>query len=81
MARGGRGGIGGSGIFGGVGIGTGIVCDSKDTSAYCTFTKIVSVIVNLFIVILILYFAYQWLKSVSPKSIFSGGSGVRPRFV
>ena len=78
MARGGRGGIGGSGIFGGVG--TGIVCDSKDTSAYCTFTKIVSVIINLFIVGMILYFVYQWLKSVSPKSIFSGG-GVRPRFV
>lgn len=79
MARGGRGGIGGSGIFGGVG--TGIVCDSKDTSAYCTFTKIVSVIINMFIVGMILYFVYQWLKSVSPKSIFSGGSGVRPRFV
>ena len=78
MARGGRGGIGGSGIFGG--IGTGIVCDSKDTSAYCTFTKIVSVIINMFIVGMILYFVYQWLKSVSPKSIFSGG-GVRPRFV
>jgi len=78
MARGGRGGIGGSGIFGGVG--TGIVCDSKDTSAYCTFTKIVSVIINMFIVGMILYFVYQWLKSVSPKSIFSGG-GVRPRFV
>ena len=78
MARGGRGGIGGSGIFGGVG--TGIVCDSKDTSAYCTFTKIVSVIINLFIVGMILYFVYQWLKSVSPKSIFSGG-GIRPRFV
>lgn len=77
MARG-RGGIGGSGIFGGVG--TGIVCDSKDTSAYCTFTKIVSVIINMFIVGMILYFVYQWLKSVSPKSIFSGG-GVRPRFV
>ena len=78
MARGGRGGIGGSGIFGGVG--TGIVCDSKDTSAYCTFTKIVSVIINMFIVGMILYFVYQWLKSVSPKSIFSGG-GIRPRFV
>ena len=80
MARGGRGGTGGSGIFGGVGIGTGIVCDSKDTSAYCTFTKIVSVIINMFIVGMILYFVYQWLKSVSPKSIFSGG-GVRPRFI
>ena len=78
MARG----RGGSGIFGGVGIGTGIVCDSKDTSAYCTFTKIVSVIVNLFIVGMILYFAYNWLKSVSPKSIFSGGGGgARPRFI
>ena len=60
MARG-RGGIGGSGIFGGVGIGTGIVCDSKDESMYCSFTKIVSVIVNLFIVCLILYFVFKWL--------------------
>jgi hypothetical protein len=76
MARG-RGGIGGSGIFGGVGIGTGIVCDSKDNSAYCSFTKIVSVIINLFIVCLILYFVFNWLKtyigSGSGKSIFSGG--------
>ncbi len=71
MARG-RGGIGGSGIFGGVGIGTGIVCDSKDNSAYCSFTKIVSVIINLFIVCLILYFVFSWLKSHIGKSIFSG---------
>ena len=72
-----RGGIGGSGIFGGVGIGTGIVCDSKDNSAYCSFTKIVSVIINLFIVCLILYFVFNWIKahigSGSGKSIFSGG--------
>jgi hypothetical protein len=53
-------GYGGSGIFGGVF--TGIVCDSKDNSAYCSFTKIVSVIINLFIVGMILYFAYQWLN-------------------
>jgi hypothetical protein len=77
MAKG-RGGIGGSGIFGGVGIGTGIVCDSKDNSAYCSFTKIVSVIINLFIVGMILYFAYQWLKVGFANSGFSkmlrGGS-------
>jgi hypothetical protein len=30
-----RGGIGGSGIYGGVG--AGVVCDSKDTSMYCSF--------------------------------------------
>lgn len=64
MARG-RGGIGGSGVFGGVGVGTGIVCDSKDTSAYCTFTKIVSVIINLFIVGLILYFVINWIAASS----------------
>ena len=71
-------GYGGSGIFGGVGIGTGIVCDSKDNSWYCSFTKIVSVIINLFIVCLILYFAYQWLKVGFANSGFSkmlrGGS-------
>jgi hypothetical protein len=53
MARRRGGGIGGSGIYGGVG--SGVVCDSKDTSMYCTFTKIVSVIMNLFIVGFILY--------------------------
>lgn len=74
MARG-RGGIGGSGVFGGVGVGTGIVCDSKDTSAYCTFTKIVSVIVNLFIVGLILYFVINWIASSSfVRKVFKGGS-------
>jgi hypothetical protein len=62
MAKG-RGGIGGSGIFGGVGIGTGIVCDAKDNSWYCSFTKIVSVIINLFIVCLILYFVYNWVST------------------
>ena len=70
----GRGGIGGSGIFGVVG--TGVVCDSKDDSMYCSFIKIVSVIMNLFIVCLILYFVFNWLKSYigsgSGKSIFSG---------
>jgi hypothetical protein len=74
MAKG-RGGIGGSGIFGGVGIGTGIVCDSKDNSAYCSFTKIVSVIINLFIVCLILYFVFNWVSTtVFRKGIRGGGS-------
>ena len=74
MAKG-RGGIGGSGIFGGVGIGTGIVCDSKDNSAYCSFTKIVSVIINLFIVGLILYFVFNWVSTtVFRKSVRGGGT-------
>ena len=77
MAKG-RGGIGGSGIFGGVGIGTGIVCDSKDNSWYCTFTKIVSVIINLFIVCLILYFVFNWVSTtVFRKSVRGGGSLTR----
>ena len=54
-------GSGGSGIFGGVF--TGIVCDSKDNSWYCSFTKIVSVIINLFIVCLILYFVFNWIST------------------
>lgn len=74
MARG-RGGIGGSGVFGGVGVGTGIVCDSKDTSAYCTFTKIVSVIINLFIVGLILFFVINWIAASSfGRKVFRGGN-------
>lgn len=74
MARG-RGGIGGSGIFGGVGVGTGIVCDSKDNSWYCSFTKIVSVIINLFIVCLILYFVFNWVSTaVFRKGVRGGGS-------
>ena len=76
MARG-RGGIGGTGIFGGVGIGTGIVCDSKDDSTYCSFIKIVSVIVNLFIVCLILYFVFTPLKIENRTfSIFKGAVSV-----
>jgi len=70
-----RGGIGGSCVFGGVGVGTGIVCDSKDTSAYCTFTKIVSVIINLFIVGLIVYFVISWIAASSfGRKMFRGGS-------
>jgi hypothetical protein len=73
MARRGRGGIGGSGIYGGVG--SGVVCDSKDTSMYCTFTKIVSVIMNLFIVGFIFYFVIQWIMSSSfGRKMFRGGS-------
>ena len=73
MAKG-RGGIGGSGIFGGVGIGTGIVCDAKDNSWYCSFTKIVSVIINLFIVCLILYFVYNWVSTMVFRKGIRGGS-------
>ncbi len=77
MAKG-RGGIGGSGIFGGVGVGTGIVCDSKDNSWYCSFTKIVSVIINLFIVGLILYFVFNWVSTrVFRKGVRGGGSLTR----
>jgi hypothetical protein len=73
MARKGGGGIGGSGIYGGVG--TGVVCDSKDTSMYCSFIKIVSVIMNLFIVGFILYFVIQWIMASSfGKKMFRGGS-------
>jgi len=75
MARRGRGGggIGGSGVYGGVG--AGVVCDSKDTSMYCSFIKIVSVIMNLFIVCFVLYLVFQWIVASSfGRKMFRGGS-------
>lgn len=54
----GGGGIGGSGIFGGIGVGSGVLCDSKDNSYYCSFIKIVTVITYILSLILIFYFVY-----------------------
>ncbi len=54
----GGGGIGGSGIFGGIGVGSGVICDSKDNSYYCSFIKIVTVITYILSLILIFYFVY-----------------------
>lgn len=68
-----------SGIFGGVF--TGIVCDSKYNSAYCSFTKIVSVIINLFIVGLILYFVYNWVSTTVFVAEGSGHKGTGPNII
>ena len=65
MARGGNGGIGGSGIFGG--IGTVVQCSASDNSIYCSLAKFVNM---LFMILLLLYisyfalsFAYSFYKS------------------
>jgi hypothetical protein len=59
----GRGGIGGGRLFGGVGIGAGVVCDSKDTSFYCNFVKFMTVIIYLFFLFVILSFAYNFFAT------------------
>jgi len=55
------GGIGGSGIYGG--IGAGVVCDSKDTSYYCMFIKFVTVIIYICFLIIIFGWAYSYLST------------------
>lgn len=67
----GRGGIGGSGIFGGVGVGAGVVCNSTDPSMYCTFIKFVTVVMYVAILLFILNLAYNYFTSKSMR----GGNG------
>jgi hypothetical protein len=69
----GRGGIGGSGIFGGVGVGAGVVCNSTDTSMYCTFIKFVTVVMYVAILLFLLNIAYNYFTSKSMRG--GGGSG------
>ena len=59
MARS-SGGIGGSGIFGGVG--TVVQCDAEDKGMYCTAAKLVNVFIWLLILFFILKFAFEFLK-------------------
>jgi hypothetical protein len=55
-----RGGIGGSGVFGLVG--TTVNCKAEDNSAYCTFAKIMNVILWLFILYGLFLLAREFLK-------------------
>ena len=50
-----NGGIAGSGIFGNIGLGTMIHCDANDSSLYCSFMKVINVIMIIFGLLLILY--------------------------
>ena len=63
------GGIGGSGIFGGIGLGTVIQCKAEDTSYYCNFMKFMNVLFMFITLIVILYFI--WTLFISP--LFSKG--------
>ena len=69
----GRGGIGGSGIFGGVGIGAGVVCDSKDHSFYCNFVKFMTVIIYLMVLYFILSFVYNFFMTTKMGRRLFGG--------
>lgn len=53
-----NGGILGSGIFGF--FGTTIKCDSTDTSMYCNIMKLFNLLLVIFIVSYIIYFAYLY---------------------
>jgi len=65
------GGIGGSGIYGG--IGAGVVCDSKDTSFYCMFIKFVTVIIYLCLLYIIFSTVYNFFKTTKlGRRIFGG---------
>ena len=68
----GRGGIGGSGIYGG--IGAGVMCNATDPSMYCTFIKFVTVILYAFILFYLLSLAYNYFTSKSMRG-GNGGSG------
>lgn len=61
MARG-MGGIGGSGVYGGVGLGTVIQCKSEDTSFYCSFMKMANMIIMFFVVMMIIYVAFTFVS-------------------
>ncbi len=69
----GRGGFGGGRLFGGVGIGAGVVCDSKDNSFYCNFVKFMTVIVYLAILFFILSFAYNFFMTTKLGRRLFGG--------
>ena len=55
--------------------GTGVVCNSTDTSMFCNFTKFMSVIMNLFFLCIIVFIVYNFFAN--RRTIFSG---VGPRF-
>jgi hypothetical protein len=64
----GNGGIAGSGVFGNIGLGTMIHCDASDSSLYCSFMKVINVIMLVFIILLVLY-----VISIFVRPMFSKG--------
>lgn len=59
MARSANGGIGGSGIFGG--IGSVVQCDAQDKSLFCQFSKLMNIIVWLMMLTFIFIFIKSYL--------------------
>lgn len=63
MARsGGSGGIGDSGIFGGIGIGTTVQCPADDQSNYCRFARLMNILGWGLMILIILYFVFIFLS-------------------
>ena len=61
MARGGgNGGVGGSGVFGLVG--TTVHCDAENKGPYCTFSKLMNVLLWIIILFFLGKFALEYLK-------------------
>ncbi len=75
MARG-AGGIGGSGVYGGVGLGTVVQCKSDDTTFYCSFMKFANMIIMAFVLLAVLYFGFSFIKHAFFRNR-SGGGKVR----
>ena len=69
----GRGGFGGGRLFGGVGIGAGVLCDSKDNSFYCNFVKFMTVIIYLVVLFFILSFVYNFFMTTKMSRRIFGG--------
>ncbi len=79
MAKGGKssGGIGGSGIFGGVGVGGVVQCPSSDTSLFCQFMKFMATLMNILLLLSIIYFAYIFLGPYISKGFKGVKKGIR----
>lgn len=61
MARSsGNGGIGGSGVFGM--LGTTVQCKSEDNGPYCTFAKLMNVLLWIILIFFLGKFALEYLK-------------------
>lgn len=69
-----KGGIGGSGIFGGIGLGTVIQCKAEDNSYYCNFMKFMNALFMFIILLVILYVIWSFLTGYFRKGRkMSGG--------
>ena len=71
------GGIGGSGIYGGVG--AGVICDADNNSMYCTLTKFTSAIMQILFLFMVLYFIWTIVIPYFSSGIkkIGGGKGGR----